>query len=374
MRAFMSSVSNSESLGVRVCWKARARVWFVVFFLASISAFGQIQTTDEFIRVNTEFVTVPVSIMDRDGRYKTGLKKDDFKIFEDGVEQEVALFAPVEEPFTALLLLDISNSMRDYMATLARAVSVFTSQLRADDQIIVATYVDDTKIHIVVEPTKKKDFRKVIALESPIADSFTTTFNAVERGIKYMKDIKGRRAIILFSDGELYGKRASAKSNLRDAEEQEALIYTIRFGAYPTHQPGYADRMSEKDRFENIWNIGEKGGLGESEPIINKKDFAKLGESKRASKDLAKLMEKVNAYMQGLAQKTGGRSYAVNAIEDLEETFRLVAGEIGQQYTLGYYPAKPGKDGERRKISVKVNVPNVAVRSRNEVVYKKLIN
>ncbi|MBK9528802.1 MAG: hypothetical protein IPO41_10900 [Acidobacteria bacterium] len=75
--------------------------------------------------------------------------------------------------------------------------------------------------------------------------------------------------------------------------------------------------------------------------------------------------------MRDLALKTGGKPFHIDKIENLSETFRQVAQELGQQYTLGYYPEKSGKGGERRKITVKVDIPNVAVRSRNEVVFRK---
>jgi Ca-activated chloride channel family protein len=242
------------------------------------------------------------------------------------------VFEPTEQSFTALLLLDTSGSMRNYVANLARAANAFTKQLRPDDQIIVATFSDSKKIQVILEATKKRNFKQEILLQARMGDSYTATFDAVERGIKYMEDFQGRRAIVLFSDGEQNGIKASAKSNLRDAEEQEALIYTIRFGAYPTHQPGYTGYVSKKDRL--------------------------------------KLIDKVNGYMQDLAQKTGGRNYQIEEITDLEKTFRTIANELGQQYSLGYYPKQieTGQERQVRRIKVKVRQPNLAVRARESYV------
>jgi Ca-activated chloride channel family protein len=271
--------------------------------------------------------------MDRGGRYITDLEKEHFRIFEDGVEQKVSFFEPIEKPFTALLLIDNSGSMRNYVSDLARAANAFVGQLRPDDQLAVATFSDRGRIQLLLEATKIRDLHKKIILSARMGDDFTTTFNAVKLGIKYMKNLRGRRAIILFSDGEQYGNGASAKSNFRDAEEQEALIYTIRFGAFPTHQPGYMPYVSRKD-------------------------------------DL-RLIERVNAYVQGLAQKTGGRSYQVGNISNLEETFRMVANELGRQYSLGYYPTKPLEPGQRRQIKVKVNLPDLVVRARDSYIVDK---
>ena len=272
--------------------------WLFFILILFIFAKGSI-AQDDVIRVDTNLVSVPVTVLDRDGRYVTNLKKEDFQIFEDGVEQNIEIFETIEQPFTVMLLLDNSGSMNDYLINIARAANAFVNQLRPNDQLIVANFSDDGKIHILLEATKKMNFQTKISLKSRIGDRLTTTFDAVRRGIEYMKHFKGRRAIVLFSDGELYGEKASAKSNLRDAQEQEAIIYTLRFGEHPTHQPGYTG-------------------------YFNKKNYDKL-------------MEKVNNYMQGLAQTTGGRSYQIENVADLENTFAQVASELGQQYGLGYF-------------------------------------
>ena len=298
----------------------------LLFFLV----FSRAGYAQDVLRVDTNLVTIPVTVLDREGRYVTNLGKEDFQIFEDGVEQEVAYFEPTFQPFTAMLLLDTSGSMNPYLANLARAANAFLSQLREDDQLIVATFSDSKRIQVLLKPTKKRNFQLKILLKQRIGDGYTATFDAVEGGIKYMKNIQGRRAIILFSDGEQNGISASAKSNLRDAEEQEALIYTIRFGAYPTHQPGYKGDISKKEQL--------------------------------------KIIQKVNGYMQGLAHKTGARSYQVDDIGDLEETFSTIAKELGQQFSLGYYPKKQLEPGQRRQIKVKVRQPNLVVRARDSYI------
>lgn len=302
-----------------------------VLLLLIFIAFSKVSYAQEdVLRVDTHLVTIPVTVLNRDGRYVTNLGKPDFQVFEDDVEQEVAYFEPTVQPFTALLLLDTSGSMNNYLTNLARAANAFISQLRDDDRIVIATFSDGKRIQVLLEPTKKREMRLKLLLQRRVGDGFTATFDAVEGGIKYMENIQGRRAIILFSDGEQHGIGASAKSNLRDAEEQEALIYTIRFGAYPTHQPGYIGNISKKQQL--------------------------------------KLIEKVNSYMQSLAKITGGHSYQVDDIGDLEKTFSTIAEELGQQYSLGYYPKKQPEAGQRRRIKVKMHQPNLVVLARDSYI------
>src|SRR4051812_37363458 len=109
----------------------RVLVLLLVFIAFSKVSYAQ----EDVLRVDTDLVTIPVTVLDRDGRYVTNLGKPDFQVFEDGVEQEIAYFEPTVQPFTALLLLDTSGSMNNYLATLARAANAFISQLGDDDQI-----------------------------------------------------------------------------------------------------------------------------------------------------------------------------------------------------------------------------------------------
>lgn len=309
-----------------------ALILLLIFVALSTSSYAQ----DDVIRIDTNLITVPATVLDRDGRYITNLKKEQFCIFEDGVEQEIAVFDQVEKPFTILLLIDNSGSMNHYLPNLARAANVFVKQLRPDDQLAVAVFSDKKRIQILLEPTKVKNLQLKISLNKRMGDYFTATFDAVENGIEYMKKFQGRRAIVLFTDGEQYGIKASAKSNFRDAEEQESLIYTIRFGVFPTHQPGYSDYLTKK--------------------------------TKLSQKTELKLVEKANFYLQSLTQKTGGRSYEIDNITDLEKTFASVADELGRQYSLGYYSKEQAQAGQKRQIKVKVLQPNLAVRARESYV------
>lgn len=278
---------------------------------------------NDVIRVETNLVTVPASVMDREGRYVANLKKEDFQIFEAGVEQEVAFFEPVERPCTILFLLDISGSMTYKMEELARAASNFVAQLHSDDQIIVASF--DDWVNVLCEATSIKDVRqgKQFRLRMGRAP-VTMVYDAVDFALKRMKKIKGRKAIVLFSDGVGDGISSTAKRNLRDAEEQEALIYTIQFDTYLNYP----------------YNTTNK-------------------------KELYKLVEVASNYMRDLAQKTGGRYYQIENISDLSKTFGQVADELGRQYSLGYYTKQQLAPGQRRQIKVKVRLPNLAVRARD---------
>ena len=105
----------------------------------------------ETVRVETTLVTIPVSVTDRDGRYIPNLSKEDFRIFENGVEQQVAYFAPVEKPFTVALVIDTSNSTRFKIEEIQDAAIAFVNQLRPDDRVMVVAFAEH--VRVLSEPT-----------------------------------------------------------------------------------------------------------------------------------------------------------------------------------------------------------------------------
>jgi VWFA-related protein len=301
-----------------------------IFLSVSIIFSQSLYAQDDVIRVDTNLVTVPVIVLDREGRYVTNLRKENFQIFEDGVEQEVALFEPVEQQITVLLLLDVSSSMFNDLEGLTKSASAFLGQLRPNDQVMIATFNDS--VDVLFDFKSVNDVRNMKKLRVKLngLPPVTMVYDAVEFGLKKMKKINGRKAIVLFSDGVGSGLSASARSNLRDAEENEALIYTVQFNTLVL-PPGY--KLTERD-----------------------------------SKRIKQNNETATQYMSELAAKTGGQHFQMDNIADLEKTFAQIAAELGQQYSLSYYSTQSGKKGERRQIKVKVNIPNTAVRARDSYI------
>src|SRR5207249_3633271 len=100
----------------------------------------------DIVRVNTTLVSIPVSVMDRDGKYIPNLRKEDFRIWEDGVEQQVAYFASTEKPFTVALLIDTSGSTREKLQDIQDAALAFVDKLRADDRVMVISFDEQIRV------------------------------------------------------------------------------------------------------------------------------------------------------------------------------------------------------------------------------------
>src|ERR1051325_9581936 len=182
----------------------------------------------DIVRVETTLVSIPVSVMDRDGRYIPDLTKDDFRVWENDVEQRVAYFASTEKPFTVALLIDTSGSTRFRLDEIQNAAITFVEQLRPDDRVMVVSFSD--KIRVLAQPTSDRNTLRNAIRQTEPGDG-TRLYDAVDQVInQYFNRIEGRKAMVLFTDGvDTTSKHASYESTVRDAEELDALIYPVEY-------------------------------------------------------------------------------------------------------------------------------------------------
>lgn len=298
----------------------------------------------DVIRVSTTLVTVPVSVMDRNGRFIRDLKQDQFHLFEDGVEQKIAFFETAEQPFTVALLLDVSDSTVEKITQIKNAAAAFVDELRTDDRVMVVTF--DKRVTILCEATSD---RRVLneAIRRAQSGGGTSLYSAIDLVIrKRLKQIRGRKAIVLFTDGvDTTSSDATYESTLRTAEELDALIYAIQFNTYADVSKAQGDASLDPAQMSNSGVVTSKG-----EPL----NVA----YKRAER-----------YLQLLPDKTGGRFYYAAGLSHLKEIFARIAAELREQYSLGYYPSNKSATKSRRELKMKVSLPNVAIRSRRSYIY-----
>lgn len=328
----------------------------------------------DVVRVNASLVTVPVSVLDRDGRFIAGLRKEDFRIFEDGKEQQVAYFAPVEQPFTVALVIDTSGSTRFKIEEMQDAAIAFLDQLKPNDRVIVVAF--DDKIRVLSEATSDRGLLRDAIRRTRTGDG-TRLYDAVDLVIRQqLSPIKGRKAIVLFTDGvDTTSKHASYQSTLAEAEELDAMIYPIQYdtymdaagGGWPGGGGGYPGRYPRRtgsgigDIIGVIIGGGTYPGRGGGWPGGGGGGGAGTSRGE---------YEMAGAYLRGLADETGGRHYAAETMGNIEQAFTSIAEELRQQYQLGYYPSRQSQASERRQIKVRVKRPNLVVRARDSYIYK----
>ncbi|HEU4837096.1 MAG TPA: VWA domain-containing protein [Pyrinomonadaceae bacterium] len=298
----------------------------------------------DVVRINTTLVTVPVSVLDRQGRFVSGLKREDFHLFEDGVEQSIVHFEPTEMPFTVALLLDTSASTRFHLSEIKEAAITFAKKLRPQDRVLVVTFSDE--VLTLTEATSDLELITDVIEADVRSGQSTRLYDAVNLVMnERLNKIKGRKAIVLFTDGvDTTSYLATGRSTLHDAEELDALIYPIQ---YDTRD--YVSSMRGGGRITILNN----GNLWPFPTIVS-------SGSVKANYDRA------DRYLRALADRTGGRLYAANDPTQLADAFTSIAEELRRQYRLGYYPpAQTLTSTERHMLKVDVNKPGLAVRARN---------
>ncbi len=311
--------------------KKNLPIWSASLILLMLA--GVCFAQDDTIRVETELVRVPVSVLDRDGRYLTGLKLEDFSVYENGNKQNIEIFETADADISLILAIDVSGSMLVKQDELTKAANAFISTLRSTDRVKVFGFSD--RVFPIRDFATVEEYRnrKPIKLRMDGLPPITEVYNAVNHAIDKANEAKGRTAIVILSDGIGDGPSADSARSITYAQEGNAPIYTIGF---ETNEP-------LRSKYET------------------KKDYARRMESAEFAK----------VYLLNLSDSSGGRNFQIEKLADLHGTFEQIFAELSHQYTLGYYPNDAGKEGERRKIRVEVDVPNAAVRSRSEVVFKK---
>jgi Ca-activated chloride channel family protein len=250
-------------------------------------------------------VEVYATVSDQRGEPIGGLAKADFEVAEDGRPQAISTFAAGDFPLTVALALDRSFSMAGERLAAAKAAGrFFLGQLRAEDDATVIVIGSQVDVIAPLSTDRKSQFAALAAL-----DAFGTTglYDGVARAIDLTQPGKGRRALVILSDGDDRFSKTTADDVVKKARAAPVLIYPI--------------------------------ALGRSQPPL----FAEL------------------------AAVSGGRSFHVRDARTLPGILESVARELRQQYLLGYTPARPpvAGSGEWRSIAVKVRVPGAIVRARD---------
>ncbi len=307
-------------------------IFLALSLMATVAGVGQDKIDeDEVVRVETTLVTVPVTVSDRDGKYVGSLRREDFRIFEDGVEQHLSFFSSTEEPLSIILLLDTSTSTELYLDVIQEAASSFVGQMRPRDRVLPVSF--DGRVRSLLPSATGDQLILQVAVRSMRTDagnSGTRLYDAVATALNSLRSVSGRKAVILFSDGEDTGSAATREKTLATAAEVEALFYSV-----------YLDTTRV---YEHL-----SGPKGENKVIRHGTPSVQ--------------------YLQALAKKTGGRSYQANNLDVLREAFAAIAQELRHQYHVGYYPKSPPGGKRPRQVTVKVRRPNTDVRGRKTFIF-----
>ena len=314
----------------------------------------------DVVRIDTNLVTVPVSVLDREGRFISDLRREQFNVLENGVEQKIAYFEPTEKPFTVALLLDTSGSTFFHLWEIKEAAINFAKQLRPQDRVLVVTF--DRLVMLLTEATSDSRVVTEVIARNAITGFSTRLYDAIDLVIKQrLNKIDGRKAIVVFTDGVDTGSyQATYQSTLHEVEELDALIYPVQ---YDTTDFVDAQTRTNTTLITTTIRGAHIPTRSSSRAIYGTPAASGPG----TSADEYKLADQ---FLHQLAEKSGGRLYQANDRAQLSAAFSRIAEELRHQYSLGYYPQTTLQPGERRQIKVHVDAPDVAVRARDSYVQR----
>ena len=275
----------------------------VMFAVATVFA----QPTEQpAFRSGVDLVSLNVTVTDGDNRYVTDLDVDGFQLFEDGALQELTFFTRTQLPIALALLMDTSASMTEKMSTAQEAAIGFAERLREQD---LASIIDfDSRVNILQGFTSSTG-ELTTAIRRTSAGGSTSLYNAIYISLKELAKIAAastedirRQAIVVLSDGE----------------DTSSLVDTV------------------------IYSIGLR-----SRDIRTRRGF-----------------READFVLRQLAQETGGRAFFPEGVDELPEIYQRISDELSSQYTLGYTSKNPFRDGQWRRIVVRVDRTNVAARTK----------
>lgn len=299
---------------------------------------------DDVLRVSTNLVSVPITVKTRQGAYIPNLRAEDFRIFEDGLEQQITHFEAIEKPFTVALMLDVSDSTRIELKEIQNAAIAFLNQLRPDDRCLIIAF--DKEVVRLTEPTGD---RKVLsdAIRQVKTGGGTALYDALDKVVNtYFRQVPGRKAIVILSDGiDTSSIRATFVTTADSANEQYALIYPIQ---WDTGNDVLAKQLSRVDN-RAVFGVGYTTPSGET---------------------MRKAYDRGTRYLQLIAQTSGGRFQFAENLKNLERSFARIAQELRQQYSLGYYPKNQDQKHAKRRIKVSVSVPDAVIHTRENYSYR----
>ena len=259
------------------------------------------------LRANSTLVLVPVSVSDASNRFVLGLDKQNFKVYEDGIEQKISQFAGEDAPLSVGLLIDTSGSMGAKIDTSREAVQQFLKTMNAQDEAFLVEFSDRAELSVAFTHDPETITDKLKSVESR---GLTALLDAADLGLKEMKRAKNpRKALLIISDGGDNNSRYTASEITKLVREADVQVYS----------------MGVFERFPFL-------GLSAAE-ISGPKLLSEL------------------------SNQTGGRTFSVSSFAALPNVAKKIGIELRNQYILAYAPSNHERDGKYRRVEVKLQAP-----------------
>ncbi len=287
----------------------------------------KVETMPNFsMRVSAHLVTLDVGVLTKQGMFVPGLKKENFRVLEDGVPQTITSFNQTQAPITAVMLVEFANNFYPFEIDAIGASYVFAQTLKKDDWIALISF--DIRPRILADFTqdKREIYQGINSLQIPMSAE-TNLFDALYDTIDRLEGVEGRKYIILIASGrDTFSKRTLDQILKKIKGSKDIAIYSISTG-------------------QALRNYAESHMMMAA--LCPMTSFACSTEWAQADNQ-----------MQSFAKMTGGRFYAPLFAGSFKDAFVDIGNTIRNQYSLAYHPTNPAQDGGYRKIKVELVGPD----------------
>ena len=345
----------------------------LLILISNLAICAQVQggATAAKLKANKTLVEIPVVVSDREGRRIGGLKKEDFSILQAGVKRDIISFGTEDEPVSIALLIDTSGSTQKVLDKIKDAAKDFVDLLNPRDQCLIASF--DSQVNILVSFTSNRQslLDSLDKLQTAEKDG-TIMFGTINQIIQnsFIR-VKGRKAVVLLSDGKDYGSTISKDDLLNNLNETDVSIYSI----YYQSGTGFNKPIMTDDGA--VIEGGAK--IKPDKPAKPKKRknvytvLIPLPADTQTPEEI-KLLDRAAtsdavATLKKISDSTAGKFYLSDSSK-LNAIFRQVAVQLRQQYTLGFYAEGGSSKNVASDIRVKVERPNVVVQTATKLTVK----
>ncbi len=266
----------------------------------------QVEDPNDPIEIQTDLVTLTLTVTDYFGRYVSGLTKDAFTVYDEGDEQEITFFSDTDAPVSIGILFDVSGSMSTEKINKARhALERFINTSHPNDEYFLIAF--NSRAQLLMDRTRDGEavLRKLTLVQPK---DNTALYDAVYLGTERVtRGAHQKKAILIISDGQDNSSRYSFKEVRRLMKESDVVIYSVG--------------------------------------ILDSRDASSMHGMQG------------QAFLDSLSSVTGGKSFYPQTNVELDEIFERIALELRHQYSIGYTPKDFKPDGEWHKVKVKVKPP-----------------
>jgi Ca-activated chloride channel homolog len=280
------------------------------------------RSKDFVIQVDVDLVMMYASVFNKSGSFVRGLKKENFKLSENGIEQSITSFSQDDVPITMGILLDLSGSMKGKLDQVNKAALAFIQASNPQDQVFLIGFNDEVEL--------LQDFTGDVdditdALENTTALGGTALYDAIYLGIqKSRAGSKAKKAVVIITDGEDRDSYYKLDELIAKVQESDVQAFCIGF----------------------LNEIPDKRLLGLKKSVAQKARDALLQ----------------------ISEETGGKAFFPDKLTDIHTVVAEIAGELRNQYSIGYTSSNTARDGTFRRVKIELVGPNT---SNNHLRYRR---